>query len=341
MSNEPAVSADARKRDVCVMIAAKDAAATIGRAVRSALGAERVAEVVVVDDGSADEETAQAARAADDGSGRLRIERLARNRGPAHARNVAIERSRAPFLAVLDADDWFLPARFASMLDGDDWDFVADNVVFIDSRQPFKEFEVPSFAADPGYLDTCAFVEGNISRRGAARGETGFLKPVMRRAFLDRHGLRYNETLRLGEDYELYLRALARGARYKVVRHCGYGAMVRADSLSGRHATEDLKHLYEADEAILARGLPDAAAAAVRRHARHIRRRHALRSFLDRKKQAGLMTAGLEALARPSLFPAILGGVATDKWAAWRTRRRQTDASMLPRFLMPGRPLQK
>ena len=40
--------------EVCVIIAAKDAAATIQRAVRSALREPQVAEVVVVDDGSTD-----------------------------------------------------------------------------------------------------------------------------------------------------------------------------------------------------------------------------------------------------------------------------------------------
>ena len=31
----------------------------------------------------------------------------------------------------------------------------------------------------------------------------------MRRAFLERHGLAYDETMRLGEDYDLYARALS------------------------------------------------------------------------------------------------------------------------------------
>ena len=63
---------------------------------------------------------------------------------------------------------------------------------------------------------------------------------MLRRSFLDAHGLRYNEDLRLGEDYDLYARALAKGARYKVVHGCGYAAVVRSDSLSGRHKTRDL-----------------------------------------------------------------------------------------------------
>jgi len=323
---------------VCVIIAARNAQATISRAVASALREMRVGEVVVVDDGSTDA-TAEASLAADDGSGRLRIIRLDRNRGPAHARNRAIADSRAPLIAILDADDFFLRGRFDAMLDGQDWDFVADNIVFIDERNAFHGApEVPRFEAAPRFLDIEAFIDGNISRRGASRGEIGFLKPVMRRAFLDLHGLRYREDLRLGEDYDLYARALLKGARYKIVHGCGYGAVVRADSLSGRHRTNDLKSLYEADRAMLESALmPDATRAALMRHERHIRGRYELRHFLDRKADSGLLRAGLGALARPSALPAIIGGVAADKLEAFRARRGGEPAPMPHRYLLPAR----
>jgi succinoglycan biosynthesis protein ExoU len=306
---------------ICVIIAARDAARTIGRAVGSALRQTHVAEVIVVDDGSVDG-TAEAALGAGEGSGRLHILRLDANRGPAFARNHAIAHSTAPLLAILDADDFFLPGRFERLLSSDDWDFVADNIVFVDERNTARlEASVPEFEAHPRFLDLPGFVEGNISRRGASRGEIGFLKPVMRRAFLDGRGLRYDEKLRLGEDYDLYARALLKGARYKIVHGCGYGAVVRVDSLSGRHRTSDLKNLYEADRAILA--LPEVdtrARAALRRHERHMRARYELRHFLDLKASKGLAGAGIHALGRPAALPAIVGGVAADKFQALKTR---------------------
>lgn len=328
---------------VCVIIAAKDAAATIGRAVRSAMRDPCVAEVVVVDDGSADR-TAEAALGGDDGSGRLHILRLDTNRGPSFARNHAIARSSAPLIAILDADDFFLEGRLNRLLQGDDWDFVADNIVFIDSRDADGEdLPVPHFADEPRFLDLAGFVEGNISRRGASRGEIGFLKPVMRRAFLDAQGLAYDETLRLGEDYDLYARALLKGARYKVVHGCGYGAVVRADSLSGRHRTADLRRLYEADRAILASArIAGAARAALHRHARHMRARYELRRFLDVKSDRGLARAGLHALVRPAALPAIIGGVAADKFAAFKAGLGAAAARPAPRrYLLAGRTVQK
>ena len=327
---------------VCVIIAAKNASGTIARAIRSGLREERVAEVVVVDDGSTDG-TAEASRAADDGSGRLRVLSLETNRGPAFARNHAIANSSAPLIAILDADDFFLAGRFDGLLEGDDWDFVADNIVFIDGRGSVVEPAVPEFESAPRFLDLQGFIEGNISKRGASRGEIGFLKPVMRRSFLDRHGLRYKEELRLGEDYDLYARALVNGARYKIVHGCGYGAVVRPDSLSGRHRTLDLKRLYEADQAILAApGLPKESAAALRRHERHIRGRYELRRFLDIKAEAGIRRAGLYALANPSAIPAIAGGVAADKLAAFRARHQlDTAAPATLRYLLPATIAQK
>jgi succinoglycan biosynthesis protein ExoU len=327
---------------VCVVIAAKNASATIARAIRSALREERVNEVIVVDDGSTDS-TAEVSRAADDGSGRLRVLPLDVNNGPAFARNHAIAHSFAPLIAILDADDFFLAGRFDGLVDGDDWDFVADNIVFIDGRGDVVEPAVPDFESAPRFLDLRGFIEGNISKRGASRGEIGFLKPVMRRSFLDGHGLRYKEELRLGEDYDLYARALMKGARYKIVHGCGYGAVVRPDSLSGRHRTLDLKRLYEADQAMLAEsGLPPESAAALRRHERHVRGRYELRRFLDIKAESGIWQAGLYTLANPFAMPAIVGGVAADKLAAFKARRRPDMAAPAAlRYLLPATVAQK
>jgi succinoglycan biosynthesis protein ExoU len=302
-----------------VIIAAKNAAETIQTAVKSALLEPEVAEVVVVDDGS-DDGTAEVARRADDASGRLTIVRFERNKGPSAARNHAIDISSAPLIAILDADDFFFAGRFRRMLAQDDWEFVADNIAFVDAETVAQAPErLDQFAEDPLVLDLATFVDGNISKRGVRRGEIGFLKPVMLRSFLDKHALRYREDMRLGEDYDLYIRALAHGARYKVIHSCGYGAVVRGDSLSGSHRTEDLGRLYEADRALLkAFKLPPQAAEAVRRHERHVRGKYELRRFLDIKAKSGRSAAIAYVAAHPSALPAIAKGILSDKTERWR-----------------------
>jgi succinoglycan biosynthesis protein ExoU len=302
-----------------VIIAAKNAADTIQTAVKSALLEPEVAEVVVVDDGS-DDDTAEVARRADDASGRLTVVRFEKNKGPSAARNHAIAISSAPLIAILDADDFFFAGRFRRMLAQDDWEFVADNIAFVDAETAAQAPQkLDQFAENPLFLDLATFVDGNISKRGVRRGEIGFLKPVMRRSFLDQHALRYREDMRLGEDYDLYIRALANGARYKVIHSCGYGAVVRGDSLSGSHRTEDLGRLYEADRALLlAFTLPPQAAEAVRRHERHIRGKYELRRFLDIKGISGPAAAIAYVAAHPSAFPAIATGILSDKTERWR-----------------------
>src|SRR5690606_24091498 len=113
------------------------------------------------------------ALAADDGSGRLRVISFETNRGPSAARNHAISVSSSPLIAILDADDFFFPGRFGPMLAEDSWDLIADNIAFIhdvaDRSHP-EHFEVRT-----RMMSLAGFVEGNISRRGAQRGEIGFL----------------------------------------------------------------------------------------------------------------------------------------------------------------------
>jgi succinoglycan biosynthesis protein ExoU len=312
------------KPGICVVIAAMNAASTIGRAVSTALREPETTEVIVIDDGSTDD-TLAAAYAVDDGSGRLKTHRFEKNRGPAAARNQAIAMSRADVLSILDADDFLFPGRFAMLLRQEDWDFVADNIAFVDEAAVAGAHkEIAHMEPSPKIIDLKSFIEGNISKRGVRRGEIGFLKPLMRRDFLDRHGLRYKEDLRLGEDYDLYARALAAGARYKVIHSCGYGAVVRGNSLSGSHRTEDLRRLYEADRAILAgSSLGISERQAIRQHERHIRARYELRHFLDMKKHDGFGRALVYTLGKPSALPAIVGGIFVDKT---RGLRRQPEA---------------
>lgn len=327
---------------ICIVVAARNAGRTVGRAVASALAEPEVAEVVVVDDASQDD-TAAAARAVDDGSGRLSIIRLDVNGGPAAARNLAISRSDAPLIGILDADDFLVPGRFAAMLATTDWDLIADNVMFVteQAREAQPANAMPRFMAEPARLHLPDFIEGNISRARAHRAELGFLKPVVRRAFLDRHGLRYDEALRLGEDYELYVRALARGARFQVIRSCGYGAVVRPDSLSGRHSTADLERLADADLRLLRDEKLDAASRrALERHERSVRNKFRFRRFLDLKAEQGASAALRYWLASPANAMPIGRSLARARlrWLTAGLAAGTRRPAPPPRFLMPGRP---
>jgi glycosyltransferase involved in cell wall biosynthesis len=89
---------------VSVVIPARDAAATIGRAIVS-VQAQAPAEIIVVDDASADATAAVAERLG------ARLIRLARQQGAAAARNAGIAAARGEIIAFQDADDEWLPDK--------------------------------------------------------------------------------------------------------------------------------------------------------------------------------------------------------------------------------------
>ena len=262
---------------VDVLIAARERADTIERAVLSALVQDDVRTVIVVDDGSTDDTAARALQCNSEGK-RVIIERLHPSVGPAAARNVAIEISTAPWLAILDADDFFLPGRIGTLLSqSDNCDFVADDLVHIpvDRVDPVPATSVAMAASiKPRRLSFEQFVLGNVTRRGFHKQELGYLQPLIRREFLDLHALRYDETLRFGEDYALYARALAAGARFVLIPTAGYVAVERADSLSARHNRRDLELLQNSDRELMATcSLTPSERDAVTRHHADVERR--------------------------------------------------------------------
>ncbi|NCC93992.1 MAG: glycosyltransferase family 2 protein, partial [Opitutae bacterium] len=99
---------------VSVIIPAFNAAAFLECAVASALQQPEVREVVVVDDGSTDAtlSVAEKLQAAHPNRVCLFTHPGRANRGPGETRNLGLAQARAPFIAFLDADDWYLPGYF-------------------------------------------------------------------------------------------------------------------------------------------------------------------------------------------------------------------------------------
>lgn len=301
--------------EVAIIIAAWRAAATIGRAVASALAQCETAEVVVVDDASGDDgATIAAARAADDGTGRLTIIAQERNSGPSRARNIAIANSTAPWIAILDSDDWMEPGRFAALLAlaHEGYDVIADDLMQVNEGQPISSGRPLWFGGDRTPIDVSlgSFVEANISRPGRKRGELGFLKPLMRRAFLERQDISYDEAMRHAEDYDLYARALAQGARMRLVPWTGYVSVIRKGSLSTRQSRADLVIYEAADDRLLACGkLGEAERKLVRRHQFSTRSRILWIDFIAALKARKAFRALGFMLRDPRQAPYILRGL--------------------------------
>jgi succinoglycan biosynthesis protein ExoU len=257
-----------RSASVDAIIAVWNNADTIERAVRSALAAPEINHVIVVDDRSTDATASVVTALKDEFGARLQLERMEQNSGPAAARNRGLQLSDTPWITILDGDDYFAPGRVRGLLlAAEGADFVADNLLQVKEAEDESNGRPLLDLDQPMTLDLATFVAGNISRAGRLRKEYGFLKPMMKRDFLDRHGLRYDEGLRLGEDFALYARALAAGAIFRVIPSATYISVVRPGSLSGNHSKQDLERLRDSDESLLRLpSLNPEAARLIRRH---------------------------------------------------------------------------
>jgi glycosyltransferase involved in cell wall biosynthesis len=180
--------------EVSVIIPAYNRAHCIARAVQSALEQKGVSlmEVLVGDDASTDE-TSSVAKALDPC---VRTYRLAKNSGPAAARNRAMREAKGEFLAFLDSDDEWLAGKLAEqvryMREHPDVGVCASSH-FLQKRTGSRVVQrVP---------------ETSDWRRAlhSAQSFHGASTPVVRRSLAVRTGLQ-DERLRVLEDWDWMLR---------------------------------------------------------------------------------------------------------------------------------------
>ena len=303
---------------VAVIIAAYNAAETIAVAVGSALAEPEALEVWVIDDASTDD-TATIAQDCDDGSGRLRVVRQVENAGPSTARNVALAATRADWVCVLDSDDRFVPGRLARLLEAANGaEMIADAVTRVSSLD--DGVVPPPSDGRWDVIDLADFLEGNITRAGRYRQELGFIKPLMSTVFLRRHRIAYAPRLRLGEDFLLYAQVLAHGGRLRLGPECGYLALTRAGSLSGRHTVNDLEALRDCAAGLeRIRTLTPRERRAVRRHWRSVDNRLQWRRLIEAVKTRDARAA-VATFHDPAAAANLLGKLVDQAWL--RSQRR-------------------
>ena len=213
-------------------------------------------EVLVVDDASSDG-TADLVAAMALADPRLRLVRLAQNGGPSKARNVALEAAKGDYIAVLDADDRFAPARLENLLEfsqAHGADIVFDNLL----RCPLADSDAggePHLRAPQDApaqrVDLEMFLAAN--RMNGSDRTMGHLKPMISRSFLKDKQLRYCEHVRIAEDFLLICEALAQGAQAWLTSTCGYKYWIRPGSLSKRPMANDVEAMRASDDRFRAR----------------------------------------------------------------------------------------
>lgn len=278
---------------VSVIIATYRAEETIARAVSSALLDDDVLDVIVVDDASGNDLSIEAAKQADDGTGRLQIFTLEHNQGPAAARNFAITKCQGEWITILDSDDYVEAGRLSAMLAfADNYDIIADDLYQVDALDETQQrttlLQPP--CTENTEVSLSEFILSNIAKGQRTRGELGFIKPLIRRAFIEQHKISYQEHMRLGEDYELYARILAHGGTMILVPAQGYISIRHAGSLSGQHGIADLKNLRDCNLKLLADfKLKESTQKAMRLHYREINCRYQWRLLIEAVKHKNVI----------------------------------------------------
>jgi glycosyltransferase involved in cell wall biosynthesis len=229
---------------VSVIIAAYNAEQHVLGAIESVRGqTEQDFEILVVDDASTDS-TAERVAALAEQDDRIRLLRRFANGGPGAARNLGLAAARGEWIALLDADDLFRPDRLERLIAlsvAFQADVVSDNPLLCEAGVGKPMLPLSSLPR-PSIVTGAEYVAGNMGQRNKPRVSYGFMKPIVRRAFVEAHGIRY-QNLRFSEDFLIALDCLIAGARWLVTPDALYSYTIRQGSLTESYSLEDVKSL--------------------------------------------------------------------------------------------------
>lgn len=283
---------------VSVVIAAYNARSVISRAIDSALEQAGVTlEVLVVDDCSIDD-TVELVSCYEKRDKRVRLLKCDKNGGPGFARNHGLAEAQGDWVAILDADDAFMPNRLHRLVTlGETYnaDIVSDNLIMKYGDE--VDFLQTMFSKDewtsPTWLGLNVFINGNFGRQDQERRALGIMKPVIKRKFLVDHSINY-EISRFAEDFILDLRMYANGAKWLVAPFAGYIYEVGGESLTMSTREIDIEQFIEAERAILSLPFIEQNALfkdAMSRHLKTLELGHAWTRFANNVKRGDVLRA--------------------------------------------------
>ncbi|MGB6297659.1 MAG: glycosyltransferase family 2 protein [Rivularia sp. (in: cyanobacteria)] len=211
---------------VSIIIPAYNTSIYITKAVKSALEqTEKNIEVIVVDDASSDNTVEVVSKIVDK---RLKILVNESNLGPSYSRNRGIKVAKGEWIALLDSDDWYEPQRLEILLgtaNAENANMISDNMHLIKEG---AEYPHNTFFANQGIsfnqptrIDAVNLIDLSLS----------ITKPLIKRDFLVKHSLEFNEALKYEEDFYLFFFCLLKGAKFVVVPEPLYFYRTRTGSL--------------------------------------------------------------------------------------------------------------
>lgn len=201
-------------------------------------------ELIVSDDSSSDA-SVEIVRELARTDKRIRLLSDGSNGGPARARNRALDEVRGEWMAIVDSDDLLHPERFERLLAlaaRHKADMVADNLLHFqdDGTEPVS-FLFSGSAFDKTFKMTPElFVRADVE---ADLPRFGYLKPIIRTRCLE--GLRYDESTKIGEDYDFVLKLLLKGASFIVFPQPTYLYRRHGASISQRLSVQTVQAMID------------------------------------------------------------------------------------------------
>lgn len=192
---------------VSIVIAAYNASEHLPRTLKSMLSQTYSnIEVVVVDDGSTDD-TAQVVAKASESDRRVRLVSMESNVGRSKARNAGIDAARGEWVAINDADDLWHPQRVEKLIDAAH--SFPESSVFTDDLMSYSLGPDGEVELGHRHVSRSTILMGEpheISRRGWFMDNSCHMRPMIKRDYLNRVGVRYPTELSAGEDNNFYMK---------------------------------------------------------------------------------------------------------------------------------------
>jgi glycosyltransferase EpsE len=162
-------------------------------------------ECIVCDDGSTDE-TCEVVKAIADNNPKVFLLRNNKNHGAGHARNRCIDASKGRYIAIQDADDVSYPTRFEELVrfldTHSDVSVVGSYTTLSDGNSRFwGEIKAPEVPRNVDWLKGTQVLHASV---------------MMRREHVILAG-KYDEMLPRAEDYDLFIRMVAKGLQIRTL----------------------------------------------------------------------------------------------------------------------------
>jgi len=294
--------------DIAVIMANYNGARFIAAAIESVLRQTLTSwELIIVDDASTDDSVAIAERAAA-GDPRIRIVSQRTNRGPGAARNRALDLVTARWIAIVDSDDLIPPQRLQCLLRRAHITgaaIIADSLLEFSLKARPRAFLPGWLSAETSWISLDTFIRSNCLYSRVP--PLGYLKPMIRMDVIRELGLRYDESLRIGEDYYFLVRLMAHGYRLLLEPASFYFYRKHDKSISHRLRASDILALIAAEERFVSREIPFSppVQAALRRRQRTLRSLLAYDEVITAIKCGEYASAARRTARRPHIWPML------------------------------------